>query len=55
MAGRHNDTKVLDHSLLYDKLLQGKTSLTNYVVNGHQYTMDYYLTDGIYHKYAMCV
>lgn len=52
MVGGLYDINVLVHSLMFDQLLQGRIPLTNYVVNGCNYTMGYYLIDGIYPKYA---
>ena len=55
MAGGHNDINVLDHSPLLDRILQGRDVQMNYVVNGRHYSLGYYLTDGIYPKYATFV
>src|SRR3954463_14749611 len=55
MAGSKNDLNVLDHSPVFDEFLQGRTPPNNYMVNGQEYSMGYYLTDGIYSKYASFV
>lgn len=52
MARGHNDINVFDHSLIFDQFLQGRTPLTNYIVNGRLYTTCYYLMDGIYQKFS---
>ena len=44
----HNDINVQDHSFIFTKLAQGRAPSMNYLINGHDYTMGYYLTDGIY-------
>ncbi|XP_048602103.1 uncharacterized protein LOC125580890 [Brassica napus] len=41
-----NDINVLDRSLVFDDILQGRAPRVQYVVNGHQYDLAYYLTDG---------
>ncbi|XP_024006790.1 uncharacterized protein LOC112083361 [Eutrema salsugineum] len=41
--------------LVFDDVLQGKAPKVKYFVNGHQYRLAYYLTDGIYPKWATFV
>jgi hypothetical protein len=48
LPSSHNDLNVLSRSPLFSKLVVGDASPCNYEVNGHQYTMCYYLADGIY-------
>ena len=55
MAGSHNDLNVLEHSPLFDNLIHGRHTLVNYEVNGHHYTMGYFLTDGIYPRWATLI
>lgn len=55
MAGSNNDLNVLDNSHLFDGIVSGKTPTFNYVVNGHTYNMGYYLSDGIYPKWATLI
>ncbi|KAK2653767.1 hypothetical protein Ddye_013623 [Dipteronia dyeriana] len=55
MAGSHNDLNVLEHSPLFDNPIHGRHTLVNYVVNIHHYTMRYFLTDGIYPRWAILI
>ncbi|XP_010477729.2 PREDICTED: uncharacterized protein LOC104756779 [Camelina sativa] len=50
--GSLNDINVLDRSPVFDDILQGRAPRVRYFVNGRQYNMAYYLTDGIYPKWA---
>ncbi|KAL5802912.1 hypothetical protein ACOSQ4_031217 [Xanthoceras sorbifolium] len=52
IAGSYNDLNVIKHSLLFDNIIYGRHTSVNYEVNGHQYTMGYFLTDGIYPRWA---
>ncbi|KAI8530496.1 hypothetical protein RHMOL_Rhmol11G0063600 [Rhododendron molle] len=54
-AGTNNDLNVLDNSHLFDHIVSGKALACNFIVNGHTYTMDYYLSDGIYPKWATLI
>ncbi|XP_024006841.1 uncharacterized protein LOC112083379 [Eutrema salsugineum] len=47
--GTLNDINVLDRSPVFDDILHGRAPKVRYSVNGHQYKLPYYLTDGIYH------
>jgi hypothetical protein len=47
-AGSNNDINMLDQSPLFIEQLQGKAPEVQYIVNGSQYNMGYYLADGIY-------
>ncbi|XP_010506961.1 PREDICTED: uncharacterized protein LOC104783513 [Camelina sativa] len=51
-SGSLNDINVLDRSPVFDDILEGRAPRVTYVVNGRQYNMVYYLTDGIYPKWA---
>ncbi|XP_058217564.1 uncharacterized protein LOC131328667 [Rhododendron vialii] len=55
MAGSHNDVNVLEHSQIFDNFIHGRMPPVNYVVNEHQYTMGYYLADGIYPQWATLI
>ncbi|KAF8413080.1 hypothetical protein HHK36_001056 [Tetracentron sinense] len=45
MPGSHNDVNDLDHSPLFDTLIHGRMPPVNYMVNGRQHTLGYYLSD----------
>ncbi|KAL0787330.1 hypothetical protein Bca101_003576 [Brassica carinata] len=53
--GTLNDINVLDRSPVFDDILQGRAPRVNYIVNGHEYNLAYYLTDGIYPNWATFV
>uniref|UniRef100_A0A0D3AVI1 DDE Tnp4 domain-containing protein n=1 Tax=Brassica oleracea var. oleracea TaxID=109376 RepID=A0A0D3AVI1_BRAOL len=50
--GTLNDINVLDRSPVFDDILQGRAPKVKFKVNGHNYRMAYYLTDGIYPKWS---
>ncbi|XP_024006097.1 uncharacterized protein LOC112082808 [Eutrema salsugineum] len=50
--GTLNDINVLDRSPVFNDILQGRAPKVQYWVNGHKYKLPYYLTDGIYPKWA---
>ena len=54
--GTLNDISILDRSPLFDNAVRGEAPQVNFVVNGHNYNMTYWLADGgIYPKYACFV
>uniref|UniRef100_A0A0D3DJN9 Myb-like domain-containing protein n=1 Tax=Brassica oleracea var. oleracea TaxID=109376 RepID=A0A0D3DJN9_BRAOL len=53
--GTLNDINILDRSPVFDDILQGRAPKVNYIDNGHEYHLAYYLTDGIYPKWATFV
>jgi hypothetical protein len=55
LPGSLNDIDVLDRSHLFRYLANGEGPFVNFSVNGNQYNMGYYLTDGIYPAYAAFV
>ncbi|XP_026433079.1 uncharacterized protein LOC113330489 [Papaver somniferum] len=55
MPGSNNDLNVFAHSPLFDNMLKGVSPPCNYVINGHQYNMGFFLADGIYTKLTIIV
>jgi hypothetical protein len=53
--GSNNDTNVLNQSTLFTQVLQGRAPEVKFTVNGSEYNMGYYLTDGIYPEWATFV
>ena len=50
--GTLNDINVLDRSPVFDDIIQGQAPNVTFTVNGREYHLAYYLTDGIYPKWA---
>ncbi|WZZ24153.1 hypothetical protein YC2023_007554 [Brassica napus] len=50
--GTLNDINVLDRSPVFDDIIKGHAPQVTYSVNGREYQLAYYLTDGIYPKWA---
>ena len=50
MPGTNNDINVLESSHLISDLTQGIAPLAHYVIEGKNYDMGYFLTNGIYSK-----
>ncbi|XP_065082628.1 uncharacterized protein LOC135705006 [Ochlerotatus camptorhynchus] len=55
MPGSNNDINVLDRSPLFSEIYNGRAPLAKYTVNGRQYSVGYYLADGIYPPLATLV
>ncbi|CAM8919454.1 unnamed protein product [Rhodiola kirilowii] len=55
VAGSNNDINVLDRSPVFDEVLQGRAPEVNYTIDGNNYNMGYYLTDGIYPEWVTFV
>uniref|UniRef100_A0A0D3CLD1 DDE Tnp4 domain-containing protein n=1 Tax=Brassica oleracea var. oleracea TaxID=109376 RepID=A0A0D3CLD1_BRAOL len=50
--GTLNDINVLDRSPVFDDIIKGQAPQVTLYVNGREYHMAYYLTDGIYPKWT---
>ena len=46
---------MLERSHIFNELAEGRALAVHYSINGHDYTMGYHLTDGIYPKWATFV
>ncbi|KAF8400170.1 hypothetical protein HHK36_013466 [Tetracentron sinense] len=51
----HNDINVLERSSILTDLADEHDASVNYLINDHDYTMGYYLADGIYPKWSTFV
>uniref|UniRef100_A0A0D3A8S5 DDE Tnp4 domain-containing protein n=1 Tax=Brassica oleracea var. oleracea TaxID=109376 RepID=A0A0D3A8S5_BRAOL len=51
-SGTLNDINVFDRSPVFDDIIKGQAPQVTYSVNGREYHMSYYLTDGIYPKWS---
>ncbi|XP_040994339.1 uncharacterized protein LOC121240881 [Juglans microcarpa x Juglans regia] len=55
LPGLHNDINVLDRFSVFPALAEGPAPPCNYTINGHEYTMGYYLVNVTYPSWATLV
>ena len=55
MPGSHNNINVMEHSPLFAEIVEGRYPDVSFHVNGHEYYLPYFLTDGIYPDFAVFV
>jgi hypothetical protein len=55
LPGSLSDINVLHRSHLFAKLASGEAPAYNYKLNDHDYTIGYYLADGIYPSWGTFV
>jgi hypothetical protein len=55
LPGSLNDINVLQRSHIFSRLVSDDALACNYIVNGREYNMRYYLADGIYLEWATLV
>jgi hypothetical protein len=55
LLGSLNNIYILHRSHLFAKLASGEAHACNYKVNGHDYTLGYYLVHDIYPSWATFV
>jgi hypothetical protein len=55
LPGSHNDINVSERFFVFIELAKGLAPLVNYSINDNNYTMGYYLADGIYPPWSAFV
>lgn len=53
--GANNDLNVIDQSPLFQHFIDGTSPAVKFTVNGNEYSVPYYLVDGIYPEWASLV
>jgi hypothetical protein len=48
LPGSHNDINVLQRSPVFDDVANGRAPPVDFIVNNNNYSLPYYLADGIY-------
>ncbi|CAL8170344.1 unnamed protein product [Prunus armeniaca] len=54
-TGSNNDINILARSPLFNDVVYGVAHHVEYIINGNQYHLGYYLADGIYPRWATLV
>ena len=55
LPGSLNDINVLDRSPVFTLLANGDAPPVNYIINGHEYRMGYYIADSVYPNWSTFV
>ncbi|XP_030964406.1 uncharacterized protein LOC115985620 [Quercus lobata] len=55
LPGSNNDINVFERSHVFSELAQRRAPAVNYSINDHDYTIGYYLADGIYPQWSTFV
>lgn len=55
IPGSNNDINVLDCSHLFDDMISGRNHRVKFTVNGIDYTIPYFLADGIYPQWSTLI
>ncbi|XP_075654788.1 uncharacterized protein LOC142624953 [Castanea sativa] len=52
LPGSNNDINLMERFHVFSELAQGRVPAVNYSIDGHDYTIGYYLADDIYPKWS---